>query len=133
MRKQASIKGDKELLAALQRLGDVASADNLEAAALSGVLIIQNAIIARAPFDTGTYRRGWHTETLEKSATRVEVITGNNIPYGPRLEYGFDGTDSKGRTYHQPAQPHVRPAYDETQAEALQEISDALRALVLNQ
>ena len=34
----------------------------------------------------------------------------NPSPQTRRLEYGFVGTDSLGRQYHQPAFPHFRPA-----------------------
>lgn len=34
----------------------------------------------------------------------------NMSPQARRLEYGFVGTDSLGRQYHQPAFPHFRPA-----------------------
>lgn len=34
-----------------------------------------------------------------------------------RLEYGFSGTDSLGRQYHQPPLPHFRPALEEMREE----------------
>ncbi len=38
---------------------------------------------------------------------------GTNRPQGRRLEKGFVGTDSLGRTYNQPPYPHFGPALDE--------------------
>jgi hypothetical protein len=37
----------------------------------------------------------------------------NASPQTHRLEYGFAGTDSLGRVYHQPPFPHFRPALQE--------------------
>lgn len=34
----------------------------------------------------------------------------NPSPQTRRLEYGFSGTDSEGRVFHQPPFPHIRPA-----------------------
>lgn len=34
-------------------------------------------------------------------------------PRSWRLEEGFSGTDSRGRSYHQPAYPHFRPAFEQ--------------------
>ncbi len=38
---------------------------------------------------------------------------GTNAPQGRRLELGFTGTDSLGRSYAQPPYPHFGPALDE--------------------
>lgn len=49
------------------------------------------------------------------------VIVADNVtnfsPQTHRLEYGFIGTDSLGRNYHQPAFPHFRPALQEIKGE----------------
>lgn len=61
---------------------------------------------------TGDYRRSWTTEvTLD--AHGASAIVGTNKPQGPRLEYGFAGTDSLGRHYNQSPYPHLNPAADE--------------------
>lgn len=57
---------------------------------------------------TGDYRRSWTTQRIRGGA-----IVGTNKAQGPRLEHGFNGTDSLGRGYNQPPYPHVRPAADE--------------------
>jgi hypothetical protein len=49
---------------------------------------------------------GQYISSIKKTDTRVYTSS----PYGPRLEYGFTGTDSLGRNYHQPPFPHWRPA-----------------------
>lgn len=41
----------------------------------------------------------------------------NLSPQTHRLEYGFSGTDSLGRVYHQPPFPHFRPALEEMRLE----------------
>jgi hypothetical protein len=41
----------------------------------------------------------------------------NHSPQTHRLEYGYSGTDSLGRTYHQPPFPHFRPALQEMRQE----------------
>lgn len=66
----------------------------------------------RAP--TGDYRR---SITLRQNITvgresTYEATVGTNRPQGRRLEFGFRGTDSKGRSYNQPAYPHFGPAFD---------------------
>lgn len=49
---------------------------------------------------------GAYLGSIVKTKTRVF----SNSPYGPRLEYGFTGTDRLGRNYHQPPFAHWRPA-----------------------
>ncbi|MEW1700931.1 hypothetical protein [Streptomyces sp. NPDC091278] len=58
---------------------------------------------------TGDYRRSW-THAVHVSGTDVLAVVGTSKPQGRRLEYGFVGTDSRGRTYAQRPYPHVRPA-----------------------
>lgn len=41
------------------------------------------------------------------------------VPYAKRLEFGYFGTDSKGRTYHQPARPWARPSARQARGEML--------------
>jgi hypothetical protein len=44
----------------------------------------------------------------------VSASVWTNAPQANRLEYGFWGmTDRIGRTFHQPAYPHIGPAVDE--------------------
>lgn len=62
---------------------------------------------------TGQYVASWKNElTLEGVAIATATVS-TDQPQGRRLEYGFIGTDSLGRNYHQPAFPHVGPALDE--------------------
>lgn len=58
---------------------------------------------------TGAYRNSWQTHTRHIPYGAVCTI-GTDAPQGRRLEYGFVGTDSLGRSYNQPPFPHVEPA-----------------------
>jgi HK97 gp10 family phage protein len=88
----------------------------------AAALVAQNDAKRRAPFLTGTLRRSLHQE--DKGSHVVSV--GTDVPYAARQEFGFAGTDSRGRTYHQAARPYLRPALDENKAEMVREFADAL-------
>lgn len=61
---------------------------------------------------TGDYNRSIGMK-LVPSRGSIGVSVGTDKPQGWRLELGFHGTDSAGRTYNQPAYPHFGPALDE--------------------
>lgn len=61
---------------------------------------------------TGRYHASWRV-VAQRIAGGAQVTVGTEAPQGPRLEFGFVGTDSLGRTYDQPPFPHVGPAVDE--------------------
>jgi hypothetical protein len=42
--------------------------------------------------------------------TNPRAIIHSSAPEAHRLEYGFVGIDSLGRSVHQPPRPHFRPA-----------------------
>lgn len=58
---------------------------------------------------TGAYRNSWRPEMRGLPHGALCTI-GTDLPYGRRLEFGFTGTDSLGRSYNQPPFPHVQPA-----------------------
>ena len=61
---------------------------------------------------TGDYNRSIELQVgIDGGAPTARV--GTNRPQGRRLELGFSGTDSLGRTYNQPPFPHFGPALDE--------------------
>ena len=68
----------------------------------------------RAPMDTGVYRRSIRYRMRDQSGTKVAVITSTR-PQARRLELGFRGTDSLGRTYDQKPRPHWTPAAAEVE------------------
>lgn len=124
------VKGDAELRATLARLKAAGAGAKMTPAVDAGLLIIQNKIVEDAPYKTGNYKRSWHLGEAEHTSTSAYNTTGTDVTYGPRLEFGFEDTDARGRTYHQSARPHVRPAFDAKREEALAEVAAALRALV---
>ena len=48
---------------------------------------------------------------------RIVGLVGTNVEYAPRLEFGFKGTDSKGRQYNQEPRPFLFPAVKRKQKE----------------
>ena len=64
---------------------------------------------------TGAYQRSIQRRTIHR-ATRSSSHVGTNAVQARRLEFGFVGTDSLGRTYDQQAYPHFGPALDEAEA-----------------
>lgn len=61
---------------------------------------------------TGDYRGSWRVETVTDGADEVSRSVGTDRAQANRLEYGFVGTDSIGRTYDQPPYEHHGPAVD---------------------
>jgi hypothetical protein len=58
---------------------------------------------------TGEYRNSIELRIV-KTITGVAAEVYSNAPQAFRLEYGFVGSDSRGRHYDQPPFPHFRPA-----------------------
>jgi HK97 gp10 family phage protein len=114
----------------LHGLTEALSGNVLETVLMAAALPIVNAAKANAPYKTGTLRRSIHPEVLESGAHSVTVSIGTDVPYARRIEYGFVQADALGRRYHQPAQPYLRPAYDEHREAAVQEAREVLAALV---
>jgi hypothetical protein len=61
---------------------------------------------------TGAYHASWQVEA-KRLPGGGQVTVGTMKPQGRRLEFGFVGTDSLGRTFNQPPFPHVGPAVTE--------------------
>ena len=81
---------------------------------------------------TGDYRRNIsQTNGLEGAVPVAAVFT--TSPQGARLEYGFNGTDSAGRSFRQPPYPHWRPAAEKIEESFTREcelmVADAVRGL----
>jgi HK97 gp10 family phage protein len=132
MRVKGTITGDKALLAKFKALSKAVQADALENAAKAGILPIQNEAIILAPKDTTTLARSIHTETIKANNTYAEVVTGTDVEYAARQEFGFSGADALGRVYNQAAHPYMRPAYDTKRGEALSETQAALRDIIMS-
>lgn len=126
-----TVKGDKELHAAFMKLKAAARGPALMTAAKVGILPIQNEAIDNAPYKSGTLSRSIHTEEVEETDHSAFVTTGTDVEYAARQEFGFNDTDSLGRTYHQSARPYMRPAYDNQREAAVNEVADALKDIIL--
>lgn len=127
-----SVKGEKELLRKFKQLDEGLQGQILEAAVLAGALIIQNSAVEKVPVKTHTLQRSIHTEITESDHKHVLAEIGTDVAYAARVEFGFSDTDSLGRNYHQPAKPYLRPAFDENQNKARDEIIDALSQAIAN-
>jgi len=130
MKVKTYVKGDKELRAILIKLKAAGAGAKMVPAVDAGLLIIQNEVVANAPYKTGNYKRSWHLGEADADSTSAYNTTGTDVVYGPRLEFGFDDVDALGRNYHQSAQPHVRPAFDTKRQAAIDEVAATLRAIV---
>jgi hypothetical protein len=128
--------GAGDLAAKFRTLADDIKGPALEAATRAAALPVLNQVRitepegGRTPYKSGTYRRGWHLETVVKTPERCTVIVGNDQPQGPRLEFGFVGADSLGRIYNQAARPHIRPALDENRGAAVDEFRAAIGDII---
>ena len=138
------LNGDKELIAKLVKMdGDLAG--TLEAAVISGALIVQNDAKERAPYLTGTLIRSIHSETTEKSPQRVVVQVGTDVVYAAIQEFGGIITAKNGpylrfktrngnwvttASVNIPPHPYLRPSLDENKDKVQKEVIDTLRELV---
>lgn len=59
---------------------------------------VQSKVASYAPQDTGALASDW---TLEVDVEKGEALLYTTLPYAPRIEFGFHGTDDLGRTYAQ--------------------------------
>jgi HK97 gp10 family phage protein len=131
--------GAEDLAKAFSKLADDIKGPALEAATRAAALPVLNQVRitvpegGRTPYKTGTYRRSFHMETVEKSSERCRVEVGTDAPQARRLEYGFVGPDKLGRVYNQAARPHIRPALDENRGAAVDEFRAAIRDIIRRQ
>ena len=56
----------------------------------------------RSPIVTSLGAARWQSETAP-----------SGVPYERRIELGFTGTDSRGRHYHQPPFPYLKPGFED--------------------
>lgn len=94
---------------------------NLVAAVTSGGLLIENEAKLQCPVRTGTLRRSIHTDVESESPDRVTARVSPGVDYGVYVELG---------TRKMPAQPYLRPAFESQKDAAVQEIQNALGALL---
>lgn len=120
------LKGDKELELAFKNAERAFTPRVLMTAMGAGALLVVNEAKARAAYKVGILRKSIEQEPLPE---QLAVKVGTNVPYAPRIEYGFVGVDSLGRRYSQPAQPYLRPAL----AMNREEINKTVRAAIIQQ
>lgn len=106
--------------------------DKITAGAVRGVelasLKIEADVKRTAPVDQGTYRDLLHASVpAAVTETSISVEIGSAMPYACRLEWGFSGTDSLGRSYNQAPRPHWRPAFDNNKQTAKEIIAQEIR------
>lgn len=128
--------GAGDLAAKFRSLADDIKGPALEAATRAAALPVLNQVRitvpegGRTPYKTGTYRRSFAMETVERSSERCRVEIGTDAPQARRLEYGFVGPDKLGRVYNQAARPHIRPALDENRGAAVDEFRAAIGDII---
>ena len=95
----------------------------------AGAVIIVNEARRRVRVDTHDLQRSIEKETVVENDEEVVTVVGPNAPYGRRIELGFTGTDSLGRTYNQPPYPYLRPAYEENKDRVEKEVAEVFQIL----
>lgn len=121
---------DDEIAAVAQRLSILGSgARRTNSIVRKYGEILQAKIMARASgrpgpnAPTGDYRRSISLVMRDLGQT---AVVGTNKPQARRLEYGFHGADSRGRSYNQPPYPHFGPAVDEVRGPFRDAVADAI-------
>lgn len=61
---------------------------------------------------TGTLRRSIYVEGPKSVGMGYSAKVGPSVIYARRIELGYQGTDSLGRHYDQPAYPFLKPGLD---------------------
>lgn len=120
------VEATPELLAKLARLHATADDGALDDVLIAAAQMVASDARAKAPVLSGTLRRSITVEVVAPGDVRV----GSDVLYARRIEYGFQGADSRGRSFHQAAQPYLRPALDENRDRVRRAIIDGARAVV---
>lgn len=130
------VEGTDDIAELFQALSNDMKGAVLNAATQSAALPILNRVRitipegGHTPYKSGTLRRSFFLNTVERGATRCVVAVSTNVPYAARLEYGFVGKDKLGRIYNQPPRPYIRPAFDEKVDESTAEFKAALTSII---
>lgn len=66
------------------------------------------------------------THDVRRSGTEITGTVGTNQKQGKRLEFGFVGTDKKGRRYNQAPRPHFRKTYEENRLKVQEKLSERI-------
>lgn len=131
MTDKTHVIGDEELVASLRRMSN--GAERMVGVALTLAAVkVKNRARGRVPKVTRTLERSIHPDNLRSTGEVVTIDIGTDVEYARRIELGFAGTDSLGRTYNQSAKPYLRPALLESESEIQNDAARALRMLILS-
>lgn len=114
---------------------------NLDRALATAALLPVNVAKRRAPFLSGNLRRSLHVGGFEdltpEAQGRIERGRPVPPPEGPptrrSIHWGTDAEYARTQEFGRgniPAQPYIRPAFDETRSEVQREVGEAYRDLV---
>lgn len=100
--------------------------DQVDAAVRSAAFGVQALAQMASPVLTGANRSSIYTKTSQgingspgslgdvlPDVGKLEAVVGPSMEYSARLEFGFIGTDSLGRSCHQAARPYLTPAAEQ--------------------
>lgn len=134
-KRRAVIRAD-DVLAALDDLADGLRGDVMSTALLAGAKIVQADAQKRAPEQSHELRNSIQVSAegegglaVPKPRTDKETLVaiGSNAEHAHRIEYGFFGADSLGRTFSQEAKPFMRPALDKKRRAVIEAVEKSLR------
>jgi len=107
------VKEGKALAEKFRHAGKEAQNKIDKALLKAGYLVERTAKIYQTPHvDTGRLRASIATRLVPRNAQ-----VGTNVVYARRIEFGFKGDDSLGRTYNQAAYPFLKPALKDKEME----------------
>lgn len=86
-----------------------------------------NAAKEIAPYLTGTFRRSIAVFPSEEKGT---ILVGSDVPYGARLEFGYEGPDRLGRRFHQQPRPTFRRSLDQSKEQMQTAMVESMWALL---
>lgn len=66
------------------------------------------------------------THKVEMGADTITGTVGTNMKQGKRLEFGFVGTDSKGRRYNQAPRPHFKVTYEKNKQKIQNKLAERI-------
>lgn len=110
------IEGLDDLLKAFAKLTEVTSGDDLADAAEPGAQILLDGMQQRVAVDTGELHDSLRIEVTTHGDS-AEVFLETDSDHAEANEFG---------THHMPAQPFIRPTFDEDGDKAIDAIADAL-------
>jgi|SRR5882724_243987 len=130
-----SVAGTDALSLKVKRL-IAAAREGLKFGVSEAAFIIETEAKSLVPVQTGNLRESIHTvQLVDEPEKQVMGVTpgypaGNRYGFDPayarRIEFGFIGPDSMGRTFHQPAQSYMRAAHDTKKEEAREAIKSGV-------